>query len=207
MIQPFCAKFITPTKFSRRLAVLLSIQNAPRVSQHKIARSADLSSSMVNNYIKRLKREGLITVRGDTNRTQSYHLTSLGQNELKDSLLLYSAEIVQLYSSVKRQIAKMLNTFYAEGIRTLVLFGIAETAEVVYAAVRETGLVVIGAVDSDESKQGQPFNGLIIRAPEQLKQIKPDAVLITSFAKQDEIRWDLQRLVNDEIDVKTLTDL
>ena len=207
MIQPFCSKFITPTTFSRRLSVLLSIQNEPQVSQHKIAKCTQLSSSMVNNYIKRLRHEGIISVQGDTNRTQSYHLTPQGRNELRESLLLYSAEIVQLYSSVKRQISEMLNGFYKEGIRTLVLFGVAETAEVVHAAIKDTALVVIGVVDSDSAKHGRPFNGLIIQAPDLVRQIRPDAVLITSFARQDEIHNDLQKLIGNELQIKTLTDL
>ena len=207
MIQPLCSKYITPTTHSRRLSVLLSIHNASTVSQHKIAKCTHLSSSMVNNYIKRLRSEGLITVQGDTNRTQSYHLTSRGQNELRESLLSYSAEIVQLYSSVKHQIAGMLKEFYEEGIRTLVLHGVAETAEVVYSAIKDTGLVVSGVVDSDLNKQGKPFNGFFIKSPDQIKEIRPDAVLITSFARQNEIHQDLQQLIGNNIKVKTLTDI
>lgn len=207
MIQTFSSKFLNPTKSSRRLSVLLSIHNTPATSQHKIARCCDLSSSMVNNYIKSLREEGLITVEGDTNRSQSYHLTGDGQNELRDSLLSYSAEIVQLYSRVKCEIAQILKGFYDEGIRTIALFGVADTAEVVYAAIKDTALVIIGVVDSDKKKHGKLFNGLIIQAPEQLENIQPDAVLITSFGRQEEIHQYLQHLVGDNIIVKKLSDL
>ena len=184
MIKTFDSKYLKPTKHSRRLSVLLSVHNEPRASQHKIAKTTNLSSSMVNNYIKCLKDEGTLTVNGKTNRTKSYHLTSCGHNELRESLLAYSSEIVQLYSAVKQEIAQIMNGFYQEGIRTLVLFGVAETAEVVFAAIKESQLVVIGVVDSDPAKQGKAFNGLIVQDPEKLGQMNPDAVVITSFGKQ-----------------------
>ncbi len=207
MIQSLNSAFLSPTKKSRRLSVLLAIHDAPESSQHGIGKTTRLSSSMVNNYIKRLKEEGLITISGNTNRTQSYHLTADGQQMLREALLEYSADIVQLYGSVKREIAKILSGFYQEGIRTVVLFGAAETAEVVHLAIKQTQLVMIGVVDSDASKHGKPFNGLLIQPPEEIKRIRPDAVIITSFARQEEIHGYLKKLVGKKIKIKKLSDL
>jgi predicted transcriptional regulator len=207
MLKALHTKYLNPTKRSRRLSVLMSIRNEPSASQHKIAKCANLSSSMVNNYIKCLKAEGVITVTGKTNRTQSYYLTRQGQNELRESLLAYSNEIVQLYSAVKCEISQIMKGFYREGIRTLVLFGVAETAEVVYAAIKNSPLVVIGVVDSDPAKHGQPFNGLIVQAPRKLEEINPDAVVITSFGKQDEIHECIRELVGEKIMIKKLTEV
>jgi FlaA1/EpsC-like NDP-sugar epimerase len=163
---------------------------------------------MVNNYIKMFKREGLVSVLGKTNRTQSYHLTAEGVKGLRASLLSYSAEIVQMYGAVKRELANILHGFYEEGIRTVVLFGAAETAEIVHAALKELDLVVIGVVDSDPTKQGEAFNGFKIKAPEQINHIKPDAVIITSFAQQEEIFQSIQRYISSkDIAVKKLSDI
>ena len=87
------------------------------------------------------------------------------------------------------------------------LFGVAETAEVVFAALGNSPLIVIGVIDSDSTKQGQPFNGLIVQAPQKLEEINPDAVLVTSFGKQDEIYACIQDLVGDKIQIKKLTDV
>jgi DNA-binding MarR family transcriptional regulator len=207
MIKQVESAFLSPTKKSRRLSVLQAIHDEPESSQHAIGKTTRLSSSMVNNYIKRLKEEGLITISGDTNRTQSYHLTSDGQKDLRQALLHYSADIVQLYGSVKREIARILTGFYREGIRTIVLFGAAETAEVVHLAIKETQLVMIGVVDSDESKHNKPFNGLFVQPPEEIKRIKPDAVIITSFARQEEIFKYLKKIVGKKTKIKKLSDL
>lgn len=206
MITLFNSSFFSPNKALRRLALLFAIHENPQISQHAIGRLVHLSSSMVNNYIKMFKGEGLVNMLGDTNRTQSYHLTAHGARALRKTLLSYSAEIVQIYGAVKRELSNILNGFYEEGIRTVVLFGAAETAEIVHAAIKDTELIVIGIVDSDASKHGKPFNGLIIRPPDMLLKMAPDAVVITSFGRQEEIFVSIQKIVGSQMRIKKLSD-
>ena len=207
MIQLTDAKFLTPTKRSRRLSIMLAIHNEPRLSQHKIGQIAQLSSSMVNNYIKEFLNGGMITVSGDTNRTQSYHLTATGQKELMALLISQYTEIIQLYGYTKREVAKRLNQLHAEGIHKVALFGAAETAEVVFSAIHETPLKVIAIVDSDPDKHGKPLNGLVVQSPEALMNLEMDAIVITSFAKQEEIGQRIEHIVGENIKVKKLSDL
>ena len=207
MIQPFNSKFLTPTKRFRRLSVLLAIHDSSRISQHGIARITHLSSSMVNNYIKELQEKGLIKVTGNTNRTHRYHLTFSGLDVLMSSLLSYSSEIIQLYGGAKRELAKRLKSMHEEGIHTVALFGAAETAEVLLAAMKETQMTVTAAVDSDSAKQGKAFNGLMVQKPEELSQIATDAVVITSFARQEEIHDYVRQVVGEGVKIVKLSDL
>jgi len=205
MINPFHANYLTPTKDFRQLSVLLAIHSYPDISQHNIGKQTHLSSSMVNNYIKEFKQNGYIYVKGDTNRTYAYYLTSMGKDLLVKSMIEYSAELVQLYAGIKKELAGMFNTYYDEGIRTVVLYGIADTAEIVYTAIKETPLVVIGVVDTDIKKHNKPFNGLIIQPPDRLLKMKPDAILITSFGRQEEIYHSLTGMLGDQIIIKKLS--
>lgn len=207
MIKAFQLKYLSPTKQSRLLSVLFSVYEAPDASQHKIAQNTCLSSSMVNNYIKLLRQDGFITVLGNTNRTQQYHLSTSGRILLREYLLEYSAEIVRLYGTVKDEIANILNGFYGEGIRTIILFGVAETAEIVSAAVQRTDLVIIGVVDNDVAKQGKIFNGMEIKPPAQIEMMCPDAVVITSFGKQEEIYQQVCQMSSKAIKIKKLSDV
>lgn len=183
------------------------IKEMPLSSQHVIAEKSHLSSSMVNIYIKELKQAGLITVSGNTNRTTEYHLTPTGQKKLFQDFISFSSEAVQIYASVKRKIIRLLKRYETNGIRTVVLYGASDTAEIVASAIPHTRLVVIGIVDGDPAKQGQIFNGTLIQTPEAISQIDPDAVLITSFARQDEIYSNIEAIMGDNIKVITLTDL
>jgi len=206
MIQAFNSRYLTPTKYLRNLSVMMCIHNDSTVSQNDIAGQTALSSSMVNNYIKKLKQEKLIIISGKTNRTQTYHLTLSGIKYLRQNLLEYSANVVQVYSEVKREITKIINNFCKEGVKTAVLFGVAETAEIVFAAIQNTTLKVVDVVDSDVAKQGKRFNSHIIKSPEHLKMIRPDAVIITSFGKQEEIYRNLRGIIGDGIKIIKLSD-
>ena len=207
MIQPFSSKFLMPTTKYRNMSVLMAVHDFPEISQEKIAGITHLSSSMVNNYVKNLKREGLLRVTGDTNRTQRYYVTARGQSLLTTSLLSYSAEIVQMFGAAKREIAGILEDFYEDDIRTVVMFGVSDTAEIVYLAIKESSLVVIGVVDSDASKRGKPFNGLIIEPPEALKKMRPDAIVISSFGKQEEIQERIRQIGCKDTKVIRLSDV
>lgn len=96
---------------------------------------------------------------------------------------------------------------HSEGISKVALFGAAETAEVVYTAIKETPLSVIAVVDNDPKRHGKTFNGFIIKKPEELKKIGADAIVITSFARQEEIHECIRQLLGEEIKVKKLSDL
>ena len=207
MIQSFNAEFLAPTKKLRRLSILLAIHNISEISQHEIGRITHLSSSMVNNYIKELRKDGSISVAGNTNRTQRYHLTTKGRDELLALLLSYSAEVIRLYGGAKGEIGRRLQQIRLDGIRTVALFGAAYTAEVVYVAVKEVQLEVAAIVDSDPKKQGKPFGDFIIQPPEILREIDVDAVVITSFGKQEEIHDFIRRFVDEKIKVVKLSNL
>ena len=87
----------------------------------------------------------------------------------------------------------------------MVLFGAAETAEVVYAAIRSSSLKVIGVVDSDTCKQGKTFEQLTIQSPAVIKMLNPDAIIVTSFGQQEEICRTIQALVGDAVPIKRLS--
>lgn len=207
MIEPFHTKYLLPTKEFRCLSLLHALYEEPSISQKSLGHSTHLSSSMVNNYIKQFREDGLIKVTGDTTRNTRYHVTEAGHETLTSLLLDYSAEIVQLYSAVKKEIVTILNTFSTEGIRDVVLFGAAETAEIVYSAIKETPLKVIGIVDNDSAKSGAMFNGMKINPPAMLNQLTFDAVIIASFGKQEEIYKTIKAISGGRIVIKRLSDL
>lgn len=207
MIEPFHTKYLLPTKEFRCLSLLHALYEEPAISQKTLGDSTHLSSSMVNNYIKQFRKEGLIKVTGNTNRNTRYHVTEAGHEVLTTLLLDYTAEIVQLYSSVKKEIVTILQGFSQEGIRDVVLYGAAETAEIVYSAIKETPLKVVGIVDNDSSKSGVLFNGMTICPPSMLNELLFDAVIIASFGKQEEIYASIKAISGGRIVIKRLSDL
>jgi hypothetical protein len=88
-----------------------------------------------------------------------------------------------------------------------VLFGVVEIAEIVYAVAKRTSLLIIGVVDNDLSKQGRIFNGLEIGSPDDIQIVHPDAVVITSFGRQEEIFGQVRQIVGDKIKIIKLSEI
>lgn len=205
MIKPYQSNYLEPGKRYRRFSLLMSIQKTPRITQKQLGMETRLSGSMVNNYIKTLTKEGLLTVKGKSNRDMAYYLTREGREYLSKNFLCFSAEIVQFYAAVRQEIAKMLNECYREGIRTIVLYGASDTAEIVYSALQKTELAVTGVVDNDPAKVGNLFWGMEIRSPSRINRIRPDALIVTSFARQNEILMALRDNVDENIQIKLIS--
>lgn len=206
MISIDRSAFLLPTKSFRRLTILLTLNHSPKVSQHKIAQETNLSSAMVNSYIRKLVDQGLIKISNLNNRDCTYQLTAAGKKELTRLLMEYSAEIVQFYAQTKNElserVAMLLN---GEGRTRVVLYGASETCELVLRAMENFPQATVAAiVDSLPEKHNTLFHGFTIKKPEDIATIKPDWVLITSYAKQDEIYEATKHLEKEGITIQRL---
>jgi DNA-binding MarR family transcriptional regulator len=207
MVEPYTSQYFEPSKHYRRFSLLLSIQKNIDISQKLLGKKTNLSSSMVNNYIKELSKDGLLNVSGSSNRSITYHLTEKGSEYVSQSFLTFSSEIVQFYASVRSEIVEILAKSYQEGVRTIVLYGASDTAEIVYSAIQKTELVLTGVVDNDPKKTGKLFFGSVVQSPSRINEIRPDALLVTSFARQNEILNTLEGNVDKNIQIKVISKL
>ena len=198
-------RFFVSSPLFKRLLILSAIEKKPHISQNKLASDVGLTSSMVNNYIRDLSKEELISIRGKTNRTMSYNITSKGLKKKTSLLVAYTLETTGLYQNAKQEFAQKLQKIYDEGIHNAVLFGAGETAEILYNASKSKDLEIIGIVDNDPDKQGKLFGNLIIQPPEFIERINPDGVIIASLGRQDEIHAQINSLSDKGIAIKTIS--
>lgn len=198
-------KFFISSPLLKELLILSAIEKKPDVSQNKLAREVGLTPSMVNNYIRDLSEEQLISIKGKTNRTMSYNITPKGLQEKTSLLVAYTLETTGLYQDAKQEFAQKLQAIYDEGIHNAVLFGAGETAEIIYNASKSKDLEIIGIVDNDPDKQGKLFGNLVIQPPAFIERINPDAVIIASVGRQDEIYEQIHSLSNKGIVIKTIS--
>jgi DNA-binding MarR family transcriptional regulator len=196
-------EFLRPTKVMRELFVLLFLRSE-RVSQHELAREIGVSSAMMNVYMKSLVGQGMVLASGDTNRTMTYTVTAKGSERVTKLMSMYSREIALLYSIAKREVEKRLQQLHAEGMKKVVLFGAAETGELAYVAAKATPIHIVGWVDNDVTKHRLRFGEIRVASPSLIETFQPDAILIASSGKADEIRRQLQSFPQKGIAVVTL---
>ena len=209
MIDLAKSHFFLATKEFRRLAILLAINHSPNLSQKAIAQSANLSGAMVNNYMKELIREGLVKVARRNKRDRDYLITDSGRQKLFSMLMRCSAEIVQLYAQAKDELVEKFAKLFIDGNpHRVILFGGAETACMVIQAIHLFPQArIVGIVDNDSTKWNTRLEGYTITPPQSLKSISHDTVIISSFAKQDEIYASIRKLADQGINIVKLSSL
>lgn len=197
-------RFFRPTTAMRELFVLLSLDGTQTISQHELARRVGLSSSMAHNYMADLVCQELVAVSGLTNRSMTYRVTPKGRARLAELLRGYAKEIARLYSIAKVETEKRLQELYAQGLKSLVLFGAAETGELVYHAAKTTPVRIVGWVDNDATKHRLRFGRLRVCPPETIESYRPDGVLIASSGDTEDIYRQIRHLPAKGIPIVTL---
>lgn len=197
-------QFFRPTKTLRELFTLLSLEERQHISQHELGRRIGTSSAMAHNYMKDMIGRGMITVSGDTNRSMQYAVTQKGRARLAVLMRVYSKEIARFYSIAKREVEQRLHELCNQGMTAVVLFGAAETGELVYNAAKSTRLRIVGWVDNDVMKHGLFFGDLCVGSPDTIESCRPDGVLIASSGNTDEIVRQLHHLPEKGIPIVTV---
>jgi len=193
-VIPLRKRFFRPGKDSRVLSILESVHACSRVSQNELGQQASLSGAMVNKYVRELQDQGFLNLTPVNGKSYAYGLTGQGEKTRRDLLGQFCAEIVQIYSALKEGIRSKLADLETKGHTSLILFGASETCEVVLAAIEGTNFRVVAITDNDPAKHGQSFHGHIVVPPQLIEKIPCQAVIITSFGRQEEIFRQLSAL-------------
>lgn len=178
-----------PTKEFRELSILLTMYHDPELSQQSIAGMTDLSAAMVNGYVKKLKEAKLVNVLNKNRRDRVYEITSSGERLLIERLIGCSTEIVQLSYQVQQELKNRLKrSFTGLDKPRIVLFGAADTAQLVLGVLEEfEDAVVLAIVDNDKNKWGKKLGQMVIQPPSILENMDHNCLVISSFACQNEI--------------------
>ncbi|TKB74352.1 MAG: MarR family transcriptional regulator [Nitrospira sp.] len=196
--------FYRPTPARRELLALRSLAEIEQISQHELGRQIGVSSAMANNYVKALVDHGYVMTSGETNRSKRYLVTATGRTRLTLLMREYAKEITGMYSIAKTEVEKRLRQLWEEGVQTVVVFGAAETGELIYSAVKSTPIRIVGWVDNDVARHEQRFGDLTVCPPHTIESCRPDAVLIASSGKTEGIHRQLHYLSKKGIAIVTL---
>ncbi len=183
---------------------LWSLVETEQISQQELGRQIGVSSAMAHNYVQALVDHGYVMTSGETNRSMRYLVTATGRTRLATLMREYASEIARMYSIAKTEVEKRLHQLWKEGIQAVVVFGAAETGELIYSAVKSTPMRIVGWVDNDVAKHQQRFGDLTVCPPDIIESCSPDAVLIASSGQTDAIYWQLRHLSKKGIAVVTL---
>lgn len=180
-------EYVKPSKVARVLSILQSLSTDSDLSQQELGHRSGLSGAMVNQYLRELSGAGLIEYVPANGKSFRYLLTEEGEAMRRKMFATFSSEIVRLYTAFKSAIMAKLQDLSRRGIRKVALFGASETCELALLAMRESNYDVVALVDNDPEKQGRIFHNQVISSPRILEEIHCEAIIVTTFGRQDEI--------------------
>jgi hypothetical protein len=166
------------TESSRIMLGLLDAVEQDRVcSQRHLASELGIALGLVNAYVKRCINEGLLKVRQAPARRYAYYLTPLGFAEKSRLTLEYLSHSFGFFRQAKTDCSKLFRFAKARGVRSVLLIGQSDLAEIAALCAMEEGVVIAGLVDGNA--EGRFIGGLPVFKTIDGIELAFDAVLIT----------------------------
>ncbi len=191
-------KFLKPTEHLRNLQLLEEISQDSTISQRKLSTRLGVALGVTNACLKKMIRKGHIKVKGINHKRIAYYLTPEGFIEKSRLTYNFLQHTVTYYRSLKKNIIAKFDLISKSGIKRILFYGAGEVMEVAFICLKETNFELVGIIDDSKDKQGRKIFGFTILKPEDIKSLKPEAVLITSIRYRDKIlsNFKQNRLLN-----------
>ncbi|WIV12142.1 hypothetical protein [Proteiniborus sp. MB09-C3] len=106
-------------------------------------------------------------------------------------MITYLHELLKLYRLAKENIEGFLEKLEDKGYRNILLYGAGEVAETILSVIRDRGasrLNIAGIIDDDEAKKNKKLLGYKIISRDDIEKYNHDAIVITSYTYEDDIR-------------------
>lgn len=153
-------KFLKETEELRSLRALEEIERDPNISQRELASRLGVALGIANACVHALVRKGLVKIRGDNNRSISYHLTKKGVVAKSSLAVEWTKNTVDFYRLARQRVASELAEMAGRGARTVVLLGANEVTEIAALVAGQVGVKVLGIIRTGESYLGDDLLGI-----------------------------------------------
>src|SRR6266568_8703357 len=163
------------------LGLLNSVGHDGDRSQRHIAAELGIALGLVNAYLKRCIKKGLVKVHDAPARRYAYYLTPQGFAEKSRLTVQYLSDSFSFFRLAKGDCARAFEAAKASGFDRLVLAGKSDLAEIAILCAVEAAVKIVAIVDprSDDTQ----FIGVdVVRSYADLKQ-EFDAVIVTDVTR------------------------
>jgi DNA-binding MarR family transcriptional regulator len=163
------------------LDLLISVEHDGERSQRRIAAELGIALGLVNAYLKRCVKKGLVKVRDAPARRYAYYLTPHGFAEKSRLTVQYLSDSFSFFRLAKADCASVLDLAKANGFSHLLLAGKSDLAEIAILCAVEATVKIVAVVDP--RSDGTKFVGVdVVRSYADLKE-EFDAVIVTDVTR------------------------
>lgn len=131
----------------RDLKALEAIEQNPSISQRELARSMGVALGVANACMRTLARKGLVKIRGESNRSITYHITKQGRVHKARLAVEWTGNTIGFYVQARATVAALLDELVARGVDRVVVLGADEAAELVVLLAQNVGVEIVAIVE------------------------------------------------------------
>ena len=164
----------------RSLRALEAIEENPHISQRELAARLDVALGIANACVHTLVRKGLIKIRGESNRSITYHLTKAGLAQKARLAMEWTANTIDFYRQARQQMRDQLGALAARGVVETVVYGADEIAELLLMVASESGVRVAGVIAPEGPRIGDRVLGMPVLEIADLEGLAFDSVVLTT---------------------------
>jgi len=171
------------------LGLLESVDRDGEQTQRRLASELGVALGLVNAYIKRCVKKGLLKAVEVPTRRYGYYLTPQGFAEKARLTVEYLARSFSLFRKARSEYGELITLASNRGFSRVALAGVSDLAEIATICALETGIEVVAMVDASSDKPKfvgipvfasfdavtQPFDAIVITALENASAIFTDA--------------------------------
>jgi DNA-binding MarR family transcriptional regulator len=166
------------------LGLLESVERNGAQTQRHLASELGIALGLVNAYLKRCVKRGLLKLGEAPARRYAYYLTPHGFAEKSRLTVEYLAYSFSLFRRARSEYADVMKMVRARDYKRLILAGASDLAEIATICAISEGFQVVGVVDPNSAQAR--LVGLPVVAGYDLVTDDVDAVIITDIASAQE---------------------
>jgi DNA-binding MarR family transcriptional regulator len=179
----------------RSFLLLSEISADQQLSQRQLAKRLGIALGLVNSYLKNLVAKGFVRVASFPKNRYAYLLTPTGISEKSRLAYQHLSYFSGLYTVARQDYLNLFRSLKAEGAQGVAFCGIDEVAEIAYLSLKETGLELMLAMDTEGA--GKKFFDKQVVTPAIALLSGNHRIVITSLKRGEKLREELLRLGAD----------
>ncbi|WFU18946.1 winged helix-turn-helix transcriptional regulator [Bradyrhizobium sp. CB3481] len=163
------------------LGLLTSVEADGARSQRRIAAELDVALGLVNAYLKRAVKKGLVKVGQAPARRFAYYLTPQGFSEKSRLTVQFLSSSFSLFRKAKEDYSNVFDRAQALGFKRVVLAGKSDLCEIAILCAVDGPVSIVAIVDPDEA--ASRFIGIDVVASYAEVAEPFDAIVVTHLTK------------------------
>jgi DNA-binding MarR family transcriptional regulator len=167
------------------LGLLQSVERDGGQSQRRLAADLGIALGLVNAYLRRCIKKGLVKVSEAPARRYAYYLTPNGFAEKSRLTVEYLGISFSFFRQARAECADIFSAIRGRGFQRVVVAGVSDLAEIARICALETGIDIVAVVDANA--QSATFVGVPVVASFAEVGTPFDAVVVTDLGAPHEV--------------------